>query len=257
MARGTSVLGVVSSPHDAREWVSFEDEEEERTWRFDLTFLESSWECIFGDGCQGVLTGPTPELVQGCCSYGAHLIDEEDAARVVSRASELTDDEWQFRSIAPDELVTTSDDGELVTVLIDDACVFLNRPGFSAGPGCAFHTAALRRDQSYIGWKPEVCWQLPLRREDEVIADDHVVTSIGQWERRHWGEGGEEFHWWCSEDPTAHRGRSRVLDSMRDELVEMVGARTYARLVAFVDERAASSKQGVPLPHPVVRFKTP
>ena len=43
---------------------------------FDVTFLLSRWTCIFGDGCQGVLTGPAPELVQGCCSYGAHFTDE-------------------------------------------------------------------------------------------------------------------------------------------------------------------------------------
>ena len=65
-------------PKDAHEWVSFEDLKRERTWMFDVTFLESNWTCIFGNGCQGVLTGPTPELVQGCCSYGAHFVDEKD-----------------------------------------------------------------------------------------------------------------------------------------------------------------------------------
>ena len=44
------------------------------------TFLTSNWTCIFGNGCQGVLTGPAPELVQGCCSYGAHLVNKKDAA---------------------------------------------------------------------------------------------------------------------------------------------------------------------------------
>ncbi len=49
-------------PPDTHEWVSFEDPDEERTWLFDVTFLQSNWHCIFGNGCQGVLTGPTPEL---------------------------------------------------------------------------------------------------------------------------------------------------------------------------------------------------
>ncbi len=66
-------------PIDPHEWLSFEDDEEERTWVFDATFLTSNWTCIFGNGCQGVLTGPAPELVQGCCSYGAHLVDKKDA----------------------------------------------------------------------------------------------------------------------------------------------------------------------------------
>ena len=75
-----------AAPDDAHEWVSFEDAEEDRTWVFDATFLLSPWTCIFGQGCQGVLTGPTPELVQGCCSYGAHFTGPEDAARVEEAA---------------------------------------------------------------------------------------------------------------------------------------------------------------------------
>ena len=75
------VLPVTSIPGDAHEWVSFDDPKKRRTWMFDVTFLESNWTCIFGNGCQGVLTGPTPELVQGCCSYGAHFSDEKDQRR--------------------------------------------------------------------------------------------------------------------------------------------------------------------------------
>ncbi len=67
-------------PLDAHEWVSFEDEDEERTWTFDVTFLTSAWTCIYGNGCLGVLTGPAPELEHGCCSYGAHFVDSADAA---------------------------------------------------------------------------------------------------------------------------------------------------------------------------------
>ena len=80
---------------DRHEWLSFEDEDQERTWVFDATFLTSNWNCIFGNGCQGVLTGPAPELVQGCCSYGAHLVDKKDARRVEKAAATLTPEEWQ------------------------------------------------------------------------------------------------------------------------------------------------------------------
>ena len=66
-------------PAETHEWVSFDDPDEERTWLFDVTFLVSAWTCIFGQGCQGVLTGPAPELVQGCCSYGAHFTGKKDA----------------------------------------------------------------------------------------------------------------------------------------------------------------------------------
>src|SRR5439155_22545209 len=80
----------------AHEWVSFEDPDEKRTWVFDVTFLLSHWGCIFGRGCQGVLTGPTPELAQGCCSYGAHFTDAADRRRVERAAKTLTPEEWQF-----------------------------------------------------------------------------------------------------------------------------------------------------------------
>ena len=75
-ARGGSIDG--QGP--TREWVTFDDPKEEgRRWQIDVTFLLSSWECIFGCGCQGVLTEPAPELVQGCCSYGAHFSDRRTA----------------------------------------------------------------------------------------------------------------------------------------------------------------------------------
>ena len=108
--------------------------------------------------------------------------------------------------------------------------------------------------ESFIPLKPEVCWQLPLRRDDENRDDGYVVTSIRQWDRRDWGGGGEEFHWWCTESPDAFVGRTRVVDSMKDELVAMIGQPTYDMLLNYLDNRATQPK-GVRLPHPAVRSK--
>src|SRR5439155_10147279 len=77
---------------DLHEWVSFEDPDEQRTWVWDVTFLTSSWTCIFGCGCEGVLTGPAADLVQGCCSYGAHFTSGKDRRRVERLAKKLTAD---------------------------------------------------------------------------------------------------------------------------------------------------------------------
>ena len=90
----------MSAIDDAHEWVSFEDPDEERTWVLDLTFLTSPWMCIFGAGCQGVLTGPAPELVQGCCSYGAHFADKKDLRRVEKAAAKLTPEQFQHHDRA-------------------------------------------------------------------------------------------------------------------------------------------------------------
>ena len=248
-----------------REWVSFEDPGESRTWVFDVTFLASGWRCIFAQGCQGVLTGPAPELVQGCCSYGAHLTDDDDVARVEAAAASLTDEQWQFaRQGRRRGVVKATPAGERVTRLVEDACIFLNRPGFGAGPGCALHQAALGRGQPPLALKPEVCWQLPLRREDADPVDGHVTSTVTEWGRRHWGGGGEEFHWWCTEAPEAFDGEP-VYRSMAAELRAMVGAEVYAGLAAYLDRRRGEGGEGgrgrlepsgdgsVPLPHPTVR----
>ena len=115
-------------PHDAHEWVSFEDPDEERTWVFDVTFLTSNWTCIFGQGCQGVLTGPAPELVHGCCSYGAHFTDAADRRRVERIAATLTAEQWQFRSKAKKGGITKKNrSGETVTRIVES--------GGRSGPG--------------------------------------------------------------------------------------------------------------------------
>jgi hypothetical protein len=234
--------------------VSFEDLDEERTWVFDVTFLTSNWTCIYGHGCQGVLTGPAPELVQGCCSYGAHFVDRADARRVRRIAATLSAEEWQLRERGLKKgVVKKNEHGELVTRLVDDACVFLNRPGFAAGAGCALHQAALARGQDPMELKPDVCWQLPLRREDEVADDGHVTSTLRQWDRRHWGEGGLEFHWWCTEAPDAFVGGRPVYQQMAAELTAMVGEPTYRRLEAYLTDRSARLAGRVPLPHPALR----
>jgi hypothetical protein len=260
------------APAGAHEWVSFPDPEEQRTWLFDVTFLESNWTCIFARGCQGVLTGPTPELVQGCCSYGAHLTGGKDAKRVEKAAASLTPEQWQFwRQGRPKgakrmRIFHRTASGEITTRVVEDACIFLNRPDFPGGPGCALHRAALERNVAPLTLKPDVCWQLPLRRDDEVADDGHVTSVIGQWDRRHWGEGGAEFAWWCTEAPEAFVGERPVYQEMRDELVELVGPRIYRRLARYLQARSAAlaatdgasgnGKEAVTvtaLPHPAVR----
>lgn len=241
-------------PEDAHEWVSFEDEDEERTWVFDVTFLSSNWTCIFGRGCQGVYTGPAEELQQGCCSYGAHFIDGADRRRVEKIAATLTAEQWQFRSKAKKGGIAKKNrTGESVTRLVDGACIFLNRPGFPTGPGCALHVAALDRGRNPLELKPEVCWQLPLRRDDDTDDEGHVTTTITQWDRKHWGEGGEQFHWWCTEAPEAFVGTRAVYEEMGPELTAMIGKKTYRRLKAYLEDRDQRVAARVPLPHPVLR----
>jgi hypothetical protein len=234
---------------EAHEWVSIPDPDEDRTWMFDVTFLLSNWTCIFGRGCQGVLTAPAPEMVQGCCSYGAHFVDDADAARVEKAAAKLTPDQWQFMGRAKGKsALRTNKAGIQVTRLVDGACIFLNRPGFPGGPGCALHRRALETGERPMDLKPEVCWQLPLRREDLECDGGHVVSTVGQWDRRHWGRGGADFAWWCTDTPDAFVGSMPVYQEMAAELEGVVGRKAYRLIASYLDQRRA-----VALPHPVTR----
>lgn len=239
------------TPTTAREWVSIEDPEEDRLWMFDVTFLTSRWTCIFGNGCQGVLTEPAPELIQGCCSYGAHFTDEEDITRVKAAAKTLTAEQWQFKDAGAKGIINRKKSGEVVSRLVDDACIFLNRPDFAKGAGCAFHVAAMERGVPHADLKPDVCWQLPLRRFDEVDDTTKRVTStVTEWGREHWGEGGEEFAWWCTEAPEAFVGHQAVYRELKPELIGIAGELVYVELAGYLDQRETG---GTPLPHPVRR----
>jgi len=252
------------APDTAHEWVSFEDDEEERTWVFDVTFLTSNWTCIFGAGCQGVLTGPAPEMVQGCCSYGAHFTDADDIAKIEQLAGQLPGEFWQFRDRGVTKkgavrIARVNKDGDTVTRQADGACIFLNRPGWKTGAGCALHQWAEATDQRPLDVKPNVCWQLPLRREDAEDGDGHVTSTVRQWDRKHWGAGGDEFHWWCTESHEAFVGVAPVYETLRDELVELCNEKVVDKLTAYLRARVASSTPAagsggtVFLPHPAVR----
>ena len=61
-----------------REWVTIPSRGKERKqWQIDVTFLVSSWHCIFGQGCQGVLTEPAPELDAGLLLLRRARVGEE------------------------------------------------------------------------------------------------------------------------------------------------------------------------------------
>ena len=236
---------------DRHEWLSFEDPEEDRTWVFDVTFLTSAWTCIYGRGCQGVLTGPAPELEQGCCSYGAHFVDDDDEATTLAHAARLTPEQWQMRDVAIRKGGATkrNKSGEIKTRLVDGACIFLNRPGFEGGIGCALHRGALDAGERPLDWKPDVCWQLPLRLDDHTDDDGHVTSMLREWKRRDWGEGGAEFHWWCTDDDLAFVDRSPVYETLEAEIVEMIGRKPYDLFVEHVADRVRSQY----LPHPVLK----
>ena len=237
----------------ARTWVEFDDPAEEgQRFRCDLTWLTSSWTCIFGQGCHGI-DAEHPDF--GCCVLGAHFTDEDDVQRIQRAAEELGEDEWQLHPGSTERSAwTEEEDGELKTKVVDGACIFFNRPGFPAGAGCALHQHALLEEVEPHTLKPDVCWQLPIRRtyRDVELPDgtEYLEVSIGEYDRRGWGPGGHDLDWYCSGSPDAHVGADPVYVSERAGLIELMGEAGYAELADRCEAHlelvaaATSSTQG-------------
>jgi hypothetical protein len=240
----------VTPGNPIREWVTFEDPDDPGCrWHVDVTFLTSRWRCLFRCGCQGVLTAPAPELEQGCCSYGAHFTGEEDRRRVLAAADRLGPDEWQYASRGRRHGVMAKlPGGGWRTRLVNGACVFLNRPGFPTGAGCALHQLAVSEGQHPMATKPDVCWQLPLRRSDRQEEDGSQSNVLSEFARSGWGPGGDEFAWWCTEAREAFTGTTPVYRSMELELRAMVGDALYEAIAAYLDTRMSNGA----VAHPAV-----
>ena len=237
---------------EPREWISFEDPDELRTWMIDATFLRSNYKCIYGEGCKGVHDDPTPELMQGCCSFGAHFLDADDEKSVKKSIKRLKPRHWQKYDAGhgPKGWTVKEKDGSLKTRVVDGACIFHNAPGFEGGTGCAFHIAAVEAGERHMDWKPDVCWQVPVRLEDHTEDGGYVVSTIREWKRRDWGEGGDDFAWWCTESADSFIGRDPAYVFFKDELTELMGEKSYAIMVEQLVRPTA-----VPLPHPALRTK--
>ena len=102
--------------------------------------------------------------------------------------------------------------------------------------------------RSHAELKPDVCWQLPLRREDETSADGRVTSVVRQWDRRHWGDGGEDFHWWCTEDPDAFVGQRTRSTSACAPSSSSWSVSTSTSCSSVTSKDGVSSRDGMPRP---------
>ena len=90
---------VTETPLDIpRTWVEFVDpataeDDEPQVFRCDLTWLTSSWTCIFGSGCRGIYADRPDD---GCCTLGAHFTEDSDLERVRAGVDQLDPTTWQL-----------------------------------------------------------------------------------------------------------------------------------------------------------------
>ena len=228
-----------------RAYVEFLDPDDEaQMFKCDLTWLTSQYMCIFGQGCAGIYAERPDD---GCCTHGAHFADKDDEKRVRSFVKQLDPAHWQFHDAgtsAKNAWIETDDEGDRKTAVHDGACIFLNRPGFAGGEGCALHGLALRQDKHPLEAKPDVCWQLPIRRtfRDVELPDGTAYTevTIGEYDRRGWGAGGHDFDWYCTGNPEAHVSPEPLYVTSAAELTELMGRAAYDELVDHCEAHLAS-----------------
>lgn len=252
----TPALRVETPLEFVREWIEFPDPADaEHVVRADLTWLLSRWHCIYGAGCPGIVADQPDD---GCCVHGAFFTDKADEKRVRAAAGRLSRETWQhyrrgFDNWTEWDLIDTEDGEEEQrrTAVVDGACIFLNRPGFAGGEGCALHGLALREGVHPLTLKPDVCWHVPIRRDSDWVTrldqTKVLVTTVGEYDRRAWGEGGHDLSWWCSSSPDAHTAPEAVYIGYAAELTELIGAAAYAELARLCAER---EKTGLIAEHP-------
>jgi len=233
-----------------RAWLELADPADaDQVFRCDLTWLTSAWTCIFGAGCQGIYdTAPDA----GCCTLGAHFSDADDEERVAAWVERLGPDRWHHRDAALGKRgqvrrkgwVETDAEGERKTRVVDGACIFHNPVDSPAGYGCALHSLALDSDVHFVETKPDVCWQLPIRRTYRDVerpdGTSYLETTIGEYDRRGWGPGGHDLDWYCSGNTEAHVAPEPLYLSNERELVELMGRAAYDALAAACAEHLRS-----------------
>ncbi len=251
-----------------REWVEFLDPDDaEHLIRADLTWLCSRWNCIFGRGCHGTVQG---QAATGCCNHGAYFTDADDEQRVDAFVRQLTRDDWQLfdeghrvtkkgnTKLDYSEKVPDDEEKRRKTRTVDGACIFANREGFAGGIGCALHGLALRQDREPLETKPEVCWQLPVRREQEWIERPDgtklLRSTLAEFDRRGWGEGGHDLDWYCTSSPEAHSAGQPMYLSYAPELTELIGKKAYDELAGICAKRL---RLGLVAVHPATEAAHP
>ena len=166
----------------------------------------------------------------GCCVVGAQLADAADFLAVQRAVNRLDESTWQHVALGRRKgWFKRLPSGTVATRTIHEGCIFLNRPGFPTGAGCALHHAALAVGEPPLEWKPYVCWQLPLRRDDGTDALG-PVSVLRRWEADDFGPARAGLDWWCTESPEAFVGDRPVWRELEGELRSIVGDGVYERL---------------------------
>ena len=225
--------------------VEFADPADEtQVFRCDLTWLTSSYMCIFGQGCQGIYAD-APDV--GCCTLGAHFADKDDEKRVAGNVSQLTPERLAVPPGPAGEEVRLDRDRRRRRAqdprhrVRRAAGVRLPQPGATSRRPAARAAPAARSTDSHssrVGTRSRPsptcagsCRSAASSAPSSVQdGTSYTEVSIGEYDRRGWGPGGHDLDWYCSGNTEAHVALEPVFVTHEAELVELMGAAGYAEL---------------------------
>lgn len=217
-----------------------------------VTFMLSSYRCTYGKGCRGFVHSADPDTHDdvGCCMFGFTADTVEDVRNIKRRVSQLTDEDWdpEARARLQGKKWYTRRNvlipSRIESKVFNGRCVFSNAADSDLGrqgkAGCAFHHLANRLGEHPSDVKPETCWLVPLRYEENW--DYKVLASVAS---EDWHFGDPSYPW-CIELPDNYQNPRvlsidfTVLVRMEKEIRKILGDADYdtlyARCLKYLDE---------------------
>jgi hypothetical protein len=75
-----------------------------------------------------------------------------------------------------------------------------------------------------------VCWQLPIKVDWVETSATTETATLRRWSRADWGDEGATMAWCCTEGDRAYVGDRPVIESLAEELIELVGNEVFVEL---------------------------
>jgi hypothetical protein len=232
------------------EWMTFSaPDDPTHQFRVNVSFLLSTYRCIYGAGCPSTHDDPA-RAYQGCCGHGVEFVDDQDFDHVATMVAELTVEDADNIAQIESRWYDANREVPFKTRKLGGACIFANRPDGPTGkPGCAFHHLAERTGRHPADTKPDICWRVPLNFSHEEPAEPNGrdTTIVSAFSADAWGD----VHWWCVDTPDAYVAKQPVYRTFEHELRKGMGDAGYERMLELLQAipapRFAMPTQRLPL----------